>query len=129
MPITVESSIIMKEAIPVSVSAVAQIKVRADAVSIATAAGPFIGKPDEEMAKEIAKKARSVIEAAMRTVLAKMTVAELTSNFDKMAIEFQQYVSPELAEVGLTCDAFSIRDVKENVGKLESLDAPKLSAN
>jgi regulator of protease activity HflC (stomatin/prohibitin superfamily) len=99
----------------VLVSAVAQVKVRADDVSITTAAEQFIGKSEEE----IANLARQILVGGMRSVLGKITVAELVSSLDKVAIEFQECVQPQLAKLGLTCVAFSIGEIKDN-GYLES---------
>jgi len=123
MPIKVESQtpIIMKDGIPLFVSATAQIKVPSDYDSIAAAAERFIGKSQEE----ISKLAQQILEGGMRAVLARMTAAELISNFDKATFEFQQYVKPELAKLGLACLVFSIREIKDNVGYLEALAGPE----
>ncbi|MBI4533285.1 MAG: flotillin family protein [Candidatus Melainabacteria bacterium] len=119
MPIEVRSSapIITRNGVPIFVECVAQVKVKGDNISIATAAEQFLGKSDEE----IASIAHETLVGHLRAMLGTMEVEELIQSFEKFAQRAQEVSQYDLAKMGLTVVSFTIKEVKDNVGYLEAL--------
>lgn len=119
MPIEVRSSapIITKNGVPIFVEGVAQVKVKGDDVSIATAAEQFLGKSDDE----IASIAHETLVGHLRAMLGTMEVEELIQSFDAFAQRVQEVSLGDLAKMGLTVVSFTIKEIKDNVGYLEAL--------
>lgn len=119
MPIEVRSSapIITKNGVPIFVEGVAQVKVKGDDVSIATAAEQFLGKTEEE----IASIAHETLVGHLRAMLGTMEVEELIQSFDAFAQSAQVVSQADLAKMGLTVVSFTIKEIKDNVGYLEAL--------
>lgn len=119
MPIEVRSAapIITKSKIPIFVEGVAQVKVKGDDVSIATAAEQFLGKTDEE----IANIAHETLVGHLRAMLGTMEVEDLIESFEGFAHRAQEISQVDLAKMGLTVVSFTIKEIKDNVGYLEAL--------
>ncbi|MFN8655471.1 MAG: SPFH domain-containing protein [Candidatus Obscuribacterales bacterium] len=119
MPIDVrsQSPIITKSGVPVFVEGVAQVKIRGDDESIATAAEQFLGKSDEE----IASIAHETLVGHLRAILGNLEVEELYQNFEAFAQKVQEVSIGDLRKMGLTVVSFTIKDIKDNVGYLEAL--------
>jgi flotillin len=119
MPIEVRSSapIITKNGVPIFVEGVAQVKVKGDDISIATAAEQFLGKSDDE----IASIAHETLVGHLRAMLGTMEVEELIQSFDAFAQRVQEVSLGDLAKMGLTVVSFTIKEIKDNVGYLEAL--------
>jgi flotillin len=108
---------ITKNGVPIQVEGVAQVKVRGDKVSIATAAEQFLGKSDEE----VANIAHETLIGHLRAILGTMTVEELIQSFDAFAQRVQEVSIADLAKMGLTVVSFTIKEIKDSVGYLEAL--------
>lgn len=108
---------ITKNGVPISVEGVAQVKVQGNDVAIATAAEQFLGKTDEE----IANIAHETLVGHLRAILGTMTVEELIQSFDSFAQKVQEVSIADLAKMGLTVVSFTIKELKDSVGYLESL--------
>jgi flotillin len=123
MTIDVKSSapIITKNGVPISVEGVAQIKVKGDEESIATAAEQFLDKSDNEI-KSIAHE---TLTGHLRAILGTMEVEQLISNFDQFATRVQEVSIGDLKKMGLTVVSFTIKEIKDNVGYLEALGRQK----
>jgi flotillin len=106
-----------KNGVPIFVEGVAQVKVQGDDVSIATAAEQFLGKSDDEV-KSIAHES---LVGHLRAILGTMTVEELIQSFDSFAQRVQEVSINDLAKMGLTVKSFTIKEIKDNVGYLQSL--------
>lgn len=112
-----QAPMITKNGVPIFVEGVAQVKVRGDDVSIATAAEQFLGKTDEE----VATIAHESLVGHLRAILGTMSVEELIQNFDSFAQRVQEVSLADLAKMGLTVVSFTIKEIKDNVGYLEAL--------
>jgi flotillin len=108
---------ITKNGVPIFVEGVAQVKVKGDDVSIATAAEQFLGKSDEE----VSTIAHESLVGHLRAILGTMTVEELIQSFDSFAQRVQEVSLADLAKMGLTVVSFTIKEIKDNVGYLEAL--------
>lgn len=109
--------VVTKQGVPILVDGVAQIKVRSDDVSIMTAAEQFLGKSKSE----IMDIAHQTLEGHLRAILGTMDVEELISSRDVFAQQVQEVSSPDLGKMGLCIVSFTIKDIRDKQGYLESL--------
>lgn len=107
--------------VPVVVDGVAQIKVRGDAESIATAAEQFLSKPQAE----IMRIALQTVEGHLRAILGTMTVEEIYKNRDAFAQRVQEVATSDMANMGLEIVSFTLRDIRDNEGYLDALGKPR----
>jgi flotillin len=110
--------------VPVMVDGVAQIKIRGDQESIATAAEQFLGKPEEEL-KGIATQ---TMEGHLRAILGTMTVENVYRNREEFARNVQEVAASDLNKMGLQIVSFTIRDVRDKNGYLEALGQPQIAS-
>src|SRR3989442_6199384 len=109
--------------VPVKVDGVAQIKVKGDDVSIATAAEQFLSKGTEEI-KSIAMQ---TLEGHLRGILGTMTVEEIYQNRDAFASKVQEVAAGDMANMGLGIVSFTIRDIRDTQGYLDALGKPRIA--
>src|SRR3989442_12964853 len=109
--------------VPVKVDGVAQIKVKGDDISIATAAEQFLSKGTEEI-KSIAMQ---TLEGHLRAILGTMTVEEIYQNRDAFASKVQEVAAGDMANMGLTIVSFTIRDIRDTQGYLDALGKPRIA--
>ena len=109
--------------VPVRVDGVAQIKVKGDDVSIATAAEQFLSKTTEDI-KNIAMQ---TLEGHLRAILGTMTVEDIYQNRDAFASKVQEVAAGDMANMGLAIVSFTIRDIRDRQGYLEALGKPRIA--
>lgn len=109
--------------VPVKVDGVAQIKVKGDDISIATAAEQFLSKGTEDI-KNIAMQ---TLEGHLRAILGTMTVEDIYQNRDAFASKVQEVAAGDMANMGLGIVSFTIRDIRDSQGYLEALGKPRIS--
>lgn len=109
--------------VPVKVDGVAQIKIRGDDVSIATAAEQVLSKTIDE----IKNVATQTLEGHLRAILGTMTVEDIYQNRDAFASKVQEVAAGDMANMGMGIVSFTIRDIRDNQGYLEALGKPRIS--
>jgi len=109
--------------VPVKVDGVAQIKVKGDDISIATAAEQFLSKGTDEI-KNIAMQ---TLEGHLRAILGTMTVEEIYQNRDAFASKVQEVAAGDMANMGLGIVSFTIRDIRDTQGYLDALGKPRIA--
>jgi flotillin len=109
--------------VPVKVDGVAQIKVKGDDISIATAAEQFLSKNTDDI-KNIAMQ---TLEGHLRAILGTMTVEEIYQNRDAFASKVQEVAAGDMANMGLTIVSFTIRDIRDTQGYLDALGKPRIA--
>ncbi len=112
-----------EQGVPVMADGTAIIKIGSSIGEIATAAEQFLGKEKSEREGE----AREVLEGHLRSILGSMTVEEIYKNRDKFSQEVQRVASQDLAKMGLVIVSFTIKDVRDKNGYLESLGKPRIA--
>ncbi|TJY41606.1 flotillin family protein [Cohnella pontilimi] len=110
--------------VPVMVDGVAQIKIKGDQESIATAAEQFLGKPDQEL-NSIATQ---TMEGHLRAILGTMTVEDVYRNREVFARKVQEVAASDLNKMGLQIVSFTIRDVRDKNGYLDALGQPQIAS-
>ena len=109
--------------VPVKVDGVAQIKVKGDDISIATAAEQFLSKGTDDI-KNIAMQ---TLEGHLRAILGTMTVEEIYQNRDAFASKVQEVAAGDMANMGLSIVSFTIRDIRDTQGYLDALGKPRIA--
>src|SRR2546425_3182118 len=109
--------------VPVKVDGVAQIKVKGDDISIATAAEQFLSKSTDE----IKSVAMQTLEGHLRAILGTMTVEEIYQNRDAFASKVQEVAAGDMANMGLGIVSFTIRDIRDTQGYLDALGKPRIA--
>ena len=109
--------------VPVKVDGVAQIKVKGDDISIATAAEQFLSKDTAA----IMNIATQTLEGHLRAILGTMTVEEIYQNRDAFASKVQEVAAGDMANMGLGIVSFTIRDIRDSQGYLEALGKPRIA--
>ena len=109
--------------VPVRVDGVAQIKVKGDDVSIATASEQFLSKGTDEI-KSIAMQ---TLEGHLRAILGTMTVEEIYQNRDAFASKVQEVAAGDMANMGMGIVSFTIRDIRDSQGYLDALGKPRIA--
>src|SRR5438876_4484013 len=109
--------------VPVKVDGVAQIKVKGDDISIATAAEQFLSKGTDDI-KNIATQ---TLEGQLRAILGTMTVEDIYQNRDAFASKVQEVAAGDMANMGLLIVSFTIRDIRDSHGYLEALGKPRIA--
>lgn len=118
-----EQDVYTSKGVPVRVDGVAQIKVKGDDISIATAAEQFLSKQTEEI-KNIAMQ---TLEGHLRAILGTMTVEDIYQNRDAFASKVQEVAAGDMANMGLAIVSFTIRDIKDSQGYLDALGKPRIA--
>ena len=109
--------------VPVKVDGVAQIKIKGDDVSIATAAEQVLSKSIDE----IKSVATQTLEGHLRAILGTMTVEDIYQNRDAFASKVQEVAAGDLANMGLSIISFTIRDIRDSQGYLDALGKPRIA--
>src|SRR2546425_387577 len=118
-----EQDVYTSKGVPVRVDGVAQIKVKGDDISIATAAEQFLSK-DTEAIKHIAMQ---TLEGHLRAILGTMTVEDIYQNRDAFASKVQEVAAGDMANMGLGIVSFTIKDIRDSQGYLEALGKPRIA--
>ncbi|MCD5192187.1 flotillin family protein [Enterococcus casseliflavus] len=112
-----------EQGVPVMCDGTSIIKIGSSLEEIATAAEQFLGKTREELENE----AREVLEGHLRSILGSMTVEEIYQNRDKFSQSVQEVASVDLAKMGLIIVSFTIKEVRDKNGYLDSLGKPRIA--
>ncbi len=112
-----------EQGVPVMADGTAIIKIGGSISEIATAAEQFLGKSKEDRENE----AKEVLEGHLRSILGSMTVEEIYKNRDLFSQEVQRVASEDLSKMGLVIVSFTIKDVRDSNGYLESLGKPRIA--
>ena len=109
--------------VPVRVDGVAQIKIKGDDVSIATAAEQVLSKTIDE----IKSVATQTLEGHLRAILGTMTVEDIYQNRDAFASKVQEVAAGDMANMGMGIVSFTIRDIRDTQGYLDALGKPRIA--
>ena len=109
--------------VPVKVDGVAQIKIKGDDISIATAAEQVLSKTIDE----IKSVATQTLEGHLRAILGTMTVEDIYQNRDAFASKVQEVAAGDMANMGLGIVSFTIRDIRDGQGYLDALGKPRIA--
>ncbi|MBN2492495.1 MAG: flotillin family protein [Planctomycetes bacterium] len=108
---------------PVSVDGVAQIKVKSDDISIATAAEQFLSKGQ----RQIMEIALQTVEGHLRAIVGTMSIEDIYKNRDVFSQKVQEMASTDMANMGLHIVSFTLREIRDSKGYLDALGKPRIA--
>ncbi|NJD02534.1 MAG: flotillin family protein [Ruminiclostridium sp.] len=123
MPLDVNSSAYTSQGVQVTVDGIAQVKIDSSQEAIATAAEQFLSHKEEE----IKRIATQTLEGHLRSIVGNLTVEEINQNRDVFAQKVQELAAGDLANMGLKIISFTIREIADKNGYLESLGKAQIA--
>ncbi|MGD8628102.1 MAG: SPFH domain-containing protein [bacterium] len=115
--------VLTEQGIAVETSGTAQARVRTDEPSVRLAAEQFLGTGISGM-REISKQ---IIEGHMRSNIGNMTVKDLYRNRDEFGDKVEKGAQADLDRLGLEIISFSLTDITDAQGYIESLARPQIA--
>lgn len=103
--------------VPVSVKAVANVKVRSDETSLHAAAERFLGMKQDEIQRVIFQ----TLEGHLRSILGSLTVEEVNSDRGSFAQKLTTEAASDLEKMGLGVDVLTIQEVSDEEEYLNAL--------
>ncbi|MDX9719124.1 MAG: SPFH domain-containing protein [Myxococcota bacterium] len=109
--------------IPLSVHAIANVKISSDERFAIKAVERFLGQPNEEI-KRVAKE---TLEGTLRGILATMTPEEVNEDRLKFADRTKEDAEADLQKLGLHLDTFKIQHVSDEMQYLDSIGRKRIA--
>jgi len=116
-----------EQGVGLTVSGVAIIKVKSDKESILSAIEQFNSGNEAKTIKVIEDISKSVLDGKLREIISKLTVEEIYKDREKFASQVQEVAARDLADMGLEVKAFTIIDISDENGYLESLGKKRIA--
>jgi len=108
---------------PLMVDGVAQIKVKGDDISIATASEQFLSKGT----RQIMEIALQTVEGHLRAIVGTLTIEDIYKNRDMFSQKVQEMASSDMANMGLHIVSFTLREIRDSQGYLDALGKPRIA--
>jgi flotillin len=105
------------QGVPVSVKAVANVKIRGDETSLHAAAERFLGMTHVDIQKVIFQ----TLEGHLRSILGTLTVEEVNSDRQSFAQKLTTEAAMDLEKMGLGVDVLTIQEVSDEEDYLNAL--------
>jgi len=105
------------EGVPVSVKAVANIKIKGDDTSLRSAAERFLGMNDAEFHQLVFQ----TLEGHLRAILGTLTVEEINNDRQTFAQKLLTEAAGDLEKMGIGLDALTIQEISDDEGYLDAL--------
>jgi flotillin len=103
--------------VPVSVKAVANVKIRGDDISLQAAAERFLGMTHDQVQKVIFQ----TLEGHLRSILGTLTVEEVNSDRQSFAQKLTSEAAVDLEKMGIGVDVLTIQEISDEEGYLDAL--------
>lgn len=105
------------QGVPVSVKAVANVKVKGDDQSLRAAAERFLGMPKEQFHQLVFQ----TLEGHLRAILGTLTVEEINNDRQSFALKLTSEAAGDLEKMGIGLDALTIQEISDDEGYLDAL--------
>jgi flotillin len=112
-----------KQGVAVTVEAVAQIKVRSDRESIATAAEQFLTKTPAQREGLI----RLVMEGHLRGIIGQLAVEEIVKQPEMVADRMRSTCADDMNKMGLEVVSFTIKEVRDKNEYIANMGRPDIA--
>ena len=106
-----------KEGVPVTVEAVANVKIAGDDMSLRGAAERFLGMSTEE----IKGVTFQTLEGHLRAILGTLTVEEINADRQAFAQKMTDEAAQDLKKMGVNIDILTIQQISDEQGYLDAL--------
>ena len=105
------------QGVPVSVKAVANVKIKGDDESLRAASERFLGMRPEEFHKLVFQ----TLEGHLRAILGTLTVEEINNDRQSFAQKLTTEAAGDLEKMGIGLDALTIQEISDEEGYLDAL--------
>ena len=105
------------QGVPVSVKAVANVKIKGDDDSMRAAAERFLGMLPDEFHKLVFQ----TLEGHLRAILGTLTVEEINNDRQSFAQKLTTEAAGDLEKMGIGLDALTIQEISDEEGYLDAL--------
>jgi flotillin len=105
------------QGVPVSVKAVANVKIRGDEASLHSAAERFLGMKHDEIQRVIFQ----TLEGHLRSILGTLTVEEVNSDRQSFAQKLTSEAAVDLEKMGIGVDVLTIQEISDEEDYLNAL--------
>src|SRR5712692_5734512 len=105
------------QGVPVSVKAVANVKIRSEDTSLQAAAERFLGMTHEQIQQVIFQS----LEGHLRSILGTLTVEEINNDRQSFAQKLTTEAAMDLEKMGLGVDVLTIQEISDKEGYLDAL--------
>ncbi|HMS10346.1 MAG TPA: SPFH domain-containing protein, partial [Pyrinomonadaceae bacterium] len=105
------------QGVPVSVKAVANVKIKGDDTSLRSAAERFLGMPQEQFHRLVFQ----TLEGHLRAILGTLTVEEINNDRQSFAMKLTTEAAGDLEKMGIGLDALTIQEISDDEGYLDAL--------
>ena len=116
IPLEIKRAYTLK-GVPVSVKAVANVKIRGDDTSLQAAAERFLGMTHDQVQKVIFQ----TLEGHLRSILGTLTVEEVNSDRQSFAQKLTSEAAVDLEKMGLGVDVLTIQEISDEEEYLNAL--------
>ena len=105
------------QGVPVSVKAVANVKIRSDEISLHASAERFLGMRHDEIQRVIFQ----TLEGHLRSILGTLTVEEVNSDRQSFAQKLTSEAATDLEKMGIGVDVLTIQEISDEEDYLNAL--------
>jgi flotillin len=105
------------QGVPVSVKAVANVKIKGDDDSLRAASERFLGMKPEEFHRLVFQ----TLEGHLRAILGTLTVEEINNDRQSFAQKLASEAAGDLEKMGIGLDALTIQEISDEEGYLDAL--------
>jgi flotillin len=105
------------QGVPVSVKAVANVKIRGDEASLHAASERFLGMPQQQIQGVIFQ----TLEGHLRSILGTLTVEEVNSDRQSFAQKLTSEAAVDLEKMGIGVDVLTIQEISDEEDYLNAL--------
>src|SRR5574339_1080808 len=116
IPLEIQRAYTLK-GVPVSVKAVANVKIRGDETSLQAAAERFLGMTHDQVQQVIFQ----TLEGHLRSILGTLTVEEVNSDRQSFAQKLTSEAAVDLEKMGLGVDVLTIQEISDEEEYLNAL--------
>jgi flotillin len=116
IPLEIKRAYTLK-GVPVSVKAVANVKIRGDETSLQASAERFLGMTHVEVQKVIFQ----TLEGHLRSILGTLTVEEVNSDRQSFAQKLTSEAAADLEKMGIGVDVLTIQEISDEEDYLNAL--------
>jgi len=116
IPLEIKRAYTLK-GVPISVKAVANVKIKSDDMSLGAAAERFLGMPADQIQKVIFQ----TLEGHLRAILGTLTVEEVNSERQSFAQKLTSEAAQDLERMGIGVDVLTVQEISDEEGYLDAL--------
>jgi flotillin len=116
IPLEIKRAYTLK-GVPVSVKAVANVKIRGDDTSLQAAAERFLGMTHDQIQRVVFQ----TLEGHLRSILGTLTVEEVNSDRQSFAQKLTSEAATDLEKMGLGVDVLTIQEISDEEEYLNAL--------